>query len=82
MIKEKHQQEWEKLARNVQYLRTEFRIPKCQMAKLLHISVYTLNKIEALEIPPRLTIEFLFHLSFHFRYTPYQLLSRRLVEND
>ena len=51
------------------------------MAKLLKISMYSLRKIEAQEIPPRLSIELIFEISRIFHIPPYRLFASRLDES-
>ena len=73
--------EWENLVHNIIYLRKQFKIPKYRMAKLLKISMYSLRKIEAQEIPPRLSIELIFEISRIFHIPPYRLFASRLDES-
>ena len=47
------------------------------MARLLHIGVASLNKIENGELPPNLSIEILFQIHKHFHIRPNQLLYER-----
>ena len=78
----KFKAEWENLAHNIKYLRTQAQLSQRQMSMLLGISTYSLRKIEALEFPPRLSAEILFLLYDHFRIPPYRLLAIRLDEDE
>lgn len=74
------QKERENLAHNLVYLRTQFKIPKYRMAQLLRISLYSLRKLEAQELPPRLSVEILFDLQDCFHIPIWRILSCRLEE--
>lgn len=78
----KFEKEWENLAHNIKYLRTRARLSQKQMSMLLGISTYSLRKIEALEFPPRLSVEILFLIYDHFHIPPYRLLARLLDEDE
>ena len=74
--------EFENLCHNIIWLRDFHRLSKKDMAKLLEISLYTLNRLERGEIPPRLSVESLFFVSDHFHIPPYRLLTSRLDEDE
>jgi len=54
------------LCRNISYLRKKHNLSKSKMAKILGISVKSLNLIESGVIPSRLNCDVLYRLYFHF----------------
>lgn len=55
---------------NVKWLREKHGLSKKEMAKILGISVGTLNKIEKSELPPRLSVDIVFNIYQHFGIHP------------
>ena len=55
---------------NIRILRRRYQLKKPQMARLLHISVASLSKLEEGEIPPRLSAEVIFFIYQHFQIKP------------
>ena len=78
MISERNTEQLSNLLYNVAWLRGYYGISKRRMAQLLKISVGSLNKLEAGIVPPRLGIEFLFHLRKQFPYSLETLFRTRL----
>ena len=68
------------LFQNIAWLRKYHRISKKRMAKLLGIGVWSLNKIEKGELPPRLGINIVFAVEKHFGIRPTVQLSQRLEQ--
>ncbi|MBO5323027.1 MAG: helix-turn-helix transcriptional regulator [Oscillospiraceae bacterium] len=60
---------------NVAWLRRHYGISKKRMAKLLGIGLWSLNKIEKGEIPPRLDVSIIFAISRQFSIPPAELFS-------
>jgi len=78
MIAEINTEQLSNLLYNVAWLRGYYGISKRRMAQLLKISVGSLNKLEAGIVPPRLGIEFIFHLHKEFHYPLGTLFHARL----
>ena len=70
--------EIEILLHNIKALRLRSGYSKRKMAQYLGISLYTLNKIEKGECPPRLDIYILFAVYWHFSILPSKLLERKI----
>ena len=66
------------LMENITWLRKTHGLSKTEMAKLLHISVKSLNRMEQREMPPRTSAKMLFRAQDAFGIHPAVLLSRRL----
>ena len=60
IMKTKLSQQYKNLTLNIIKLRKENNLSKKEMAQILHISSYSLNKIEKGELPPRLNIDIVF----------------------
>ena len=73
--------ELENMCKNMYYLRKENNLSQQNMAKILHIGVKSLRKIEKGKIPPRLGIYFLFYIYKHFRIKPKDMFLQDL-SND
>ena len=65
-------------AHNVIVLRRQKGLSKTAMARLLHTSVRTINRLENGEFPRGLGVEILFHAHEHFSILPHLLLEKRL----
>lgn len=65
---------------NVAWLRKQHGLSKKNMAKLLHISVKSLERIEHREMPPKLSIRIVSHIQNHFGIHPKDIVSIRLGE--
>jgi len=63
---------------NLCKLRKLHKLPKCKMAKILGISVNTLNKIESGQFPERLGVEVLFRVWDYFGVEPKDQLKSKL----
>ncbi|MBP3478666.1 MAG: helix-turn-helix transcriptional regulator [Oscillospiraceae bacterium] len=68
------------LFRNITWLRKHYGFSKRKMAKLLGIGVWSLNKIEKGELPPRLGINIVFAVQEHFNVHPTVQLSQLLEQ--
>jgi len=55
---------------NIAYLRKKSGLSKKEMATVLNISIYALNKIERGELPEKLSVEIVFNLQKHFKISP------------
>lgn len=66
--------DWKVLVKRLVLLRKQTGLSKKEMAQILEISVSTLNKIEKGELPPRLSVEILFHIQERFKIPPHELL--------
>ena len=60
---------------NIAWLRKHYGISKRRMAELLGIGLWSLNKIEKGEIPPRLDAHIIFAVSKHFGIPVSELFS-------
>lgn len=58
---------------NVRFLRKKYGYSKERMAKVCGVNKQTLTKIEQMIMPPRLRINVIFNICWHFRLQPYQL---------
>ena len=63
---------------NIIWLRKHYGLSKKEMAKKLGIGIWTLNKIEKGELPPRLKIDVLFYIYKEFGISMSEMLSVRL----
>ncbi len=52
--------------RNIKKLRVSHNLTKTEMAKILKISMHTLNKIESGELPKRLTVKVIYAIVDEF----------------
>ncbi|MBE6904223.1 MAG: helix-turn-helix transcriptional regulator [Ruminococcaceae bacterium] len=55
---------------NIVYLRKKNGFSKKEMANILNISIYALNKIERGELPKKLSVKIVFNLQKHFKISP------------
>ncbi len=69
--------ELENLLYNIVWLRKHYNLSKNKMAKILGISVYSLNKIENGVFPPKLTVKIFENLQTHFNIHPKNIFERR-----
>lgn len=63
---------------NMAWLRKTHKLSRTEMAKLLHISVKSLDRMEQGEMPPRTSSKVLFRIQDAFGVHPAELLGRRL----
>ena len=70
MIRKNINNEIKNFINNIAYLRKKNGLSKKEMATILNISIYALNKIERGELPPKLSIEIIFNLQKHFKILP------------
>lgn len=66
------------LAFNMTFLRRKHCLSKVAMAKLLRVSVRTLNRLEQGDVPHTLGVSILFNLYRHFGICPSAILEQRL----
>lgn len=72
---EKANREMQYFFHNIRVLRKQHQLSKTKMAKILGISVSTLNKLENGEMPPRLNMSVFYRIHRHFGITPSEILS-------
>ena len=65
------------LLNNIELIRKEKLLSKKSMAKILGVSVKTINKIEQGVFPPRLSVSVIFKLHNNFGVLPYELFLER-----
>lgn len=75
MEQSNHKSDLEILSHNLRWLRRQYRYSQKEMAVILKIGIGSLSKLERGEIPPRLSVDFLFAAYDHFRIKPSVLLS-------
>lgn len=63
---------------NVAALRRSHALSKRAMAKILHISPRTINRMEEGHIPPGLKVDTIYYTAAYFRISAPELLRRRL----
>ena len=61
---------------NIKRLREEKGYSKREMAKRLKIGLYSINKIESGELPPRLSIDVLDNIEKEFKIYPADMLKK------
>lgn len=61
---------------NIKRLREEKGYSKREMAKRLKISIYSINKIESGELPPRLSIDVLDNIEKEFKIHPADMFKK------
>ncbi len=66
MLRKNINDEINNFIKNVAYLRKKSGLSKKEMANVLNISIYTLNKIERGELPQKISVEIVFNLQKHF----------------
>ncbi len=67
---------------NIMWLRRHYGLSKKRMADMLKIGLWSLNKIEKGEVPPRLTIEVLFVVQKCFGISPTSLLQKPFADGE
>ena len=83
MIKENTNDEINNFMNNIAYLRKKNGLSKKEMANVLNISVYALNKIERGELPKKISVEVVFNLQKRFKISPekqFSLLAPKLAK--
>ena len=60
---------------NIVQLRKNRGLSKKQMSNLLGIGLWSLNKLEKGEIPPKMDVNIIFKISKHFHISPAELFS-------
>ena len=79
-IREATEQEVQILMQNITWLRKKYGYSKKMMAGILGIGLWSLNKIERGELPPKLSVELLITVWRRFGIYPSVMLTRRLGE--
>lgn len=67
--------EFKVFMKNLRWLRQKHGLSKCQMAKLLHVSMRTLDKIEREELPLHSGVQVIFNACSAFHIHPKLLFS-------
>lgn len=67
--------EWLIFCRNVEYLRVKNGLSLTAMAKIMHVSVKSLKRIESDDIPDRILISVVSNLAEHFQIPGNKLFS-------
>ena len=67
---------------NVKSLRLHHGITKKQMAKILGISIGSMNKIERGTMPPRLSVKIIINIYNYFCLLSEEMFTRKFDEND
>ena len=81
MQQSKYSFDTEIFVHNIAWLRRHHGLSKQEMAKQLHISPKTLDKLEAGEVPPKLSAKILIHVWNSFGVSMADQLSVRLDES-
>lgn len=66
--------ELENIIYNIKWLRKHYGLSKKEMAELLNISIYSINKLEKGILPPRLKVDVIFAVWKHFGVSPTEQL--------
>lgn len=69
--------ELENLCHNIYRLRKANNLTQKEMAKILKVGVGSLRKLEAGIIPPRMTVDILYHVYVAFGISPSQLMEKK-----
>lgn len=72
--------ELENFVCNIKWLRRQHGLTRKQMAEILKIGIWSMDKLEKGEIPPQLSIDVFFAVQKYFGISPSAQLSRRLGE--
>lgn len=73
-------EEYKNVCDNIRYLRRTSGLSRSSMARKLHITVKTLDLLEAGTFPERINIRFFFQVSQTFGVSPRRLLMVKLEE--
>lgn len=76
------EQQWQNFCDNITWIRAKYGISKKKMAELLEIGIWTLNKIERGELPPRADVCIFWNVYEHFGIPPAEQLRRRLEDAE
>lgn len=74
--------QWENFCDNVIWLRKQYGISKRRMAELMGVGIWTLNKIERGEVPPRADVSIFWNIHKRFGISPAEQLCGKLGEAD
>ncbi|MBP3401679.1 MAG: helix-turn-helix transcriptional regulator [Clostridia bacterium] len=69
------------LCKNIKFLREKNNLTKTEMARMLHIGIKSLSRIEKGDFPPKISCLILFRLYYHFGISPTDLLRTPLFQN-
>ena len=78
----KNSNEIETFLYNIAYLRKHNGLSKRKMAKILHISTSTLNKIESGVLPPRISANVIWRIKVHFEVNPDKQFQINLEDSE
>lgn len=76
-IKEINEQQLQIFTQNIKLLRKNIPLNQSQMAELLHISVYSLRKLEKGIVPKKLSVEVALNLISIFKINPFKPLENQ-----
>lgn len=62
---------------NVKFIRKSNNLSKKEMADILNVSIYSLNKLEKGNIPKNLPVDIIFAVMHHFKLSPAQLFGEK-----
>ena len=79
-LKKQQKQYIKTICSNFQYLRKTYRMTQFTMAKLLHISTYSLRKLEHGQIPPRLNMKIVYRIYDVFGISPQRFFDEQLED--
>ena len=65
-------------AHNVAWLRKKNGLSKKEMARLLKIGLWSLNKLESGILPPKMSFEVVYRIYDNFGITPEAMIAKRL----
>ncbi len=71
----KNKNEAQIFMKNVKSLRRYYGLSKKEMAEIMNVSVYTINKIEKENLPPKLSVTAIFDLQEYFGIKAEDLVS-------
>lgn len=70
--------QFQNFCHNIKWLRNENEYSKSKMAKMLGISVKTLEKLENGEMPNKLSVKVISNVKYHFNLHPVEQFGKRL----
>ncbi|MBQ9746286.1 MAG: helix-turn-helix transcriptional regulator [Clostridia bacterium] len=77
-----NRKEIETFLHNIAWLRKHHGISKRKMAKILHISTSTLNKIESGVLPPKMSANVIWRIKVHFDIAPDEQFQINLEDSE
>ncbi|MBQ7120767.1 MAG: helix-turn-helix transcriptional regulator [Clostridia bacterium] len=67
---------------NIAWLREHNKLSKKKMAKILDISVKSLNKIENGVLPPKISVKIIFNICDFFEIKPKKLFEEKICHSE